>query len=438
MTRHTAQIDADPDQGMVGISVPFGQGKRTPLSAVPRYTAKRSTWGVESLASVVEHMIRPMNVERLHTITETLRLEIEQTGIVSKMQRLATGLQEMVNQPQQPQSQQAVSDVLTELRSELPAAPSESFSPSWRQTLEEIGVADLFGVRLLESIDQVVSRNEMTPSVALSEIQPYVTRIEELDLHLGHLIAAFLYLQIPTEDLLPGEVEVSVLIPRLAVDNDLPDLAKELLQLQRIFGPFVELATGSRPDLKVRSIASSDFGVYLEMVPKAAMFLAVAIERMVALYSNVLDIRLKRQELADSGVPASALVGIEDHARDAVKNGIEEEIERLAAEVGDIGDRINELRIDLRNSLNAIANRIDKGYNFDVRAEPEQEDEENLDDDHVPPVPTESQIAVNTIRSVSAGLKFIAPAGQPILGLPEGIPSDDVPKTKPRPKPRSR
>ena len=81
---------------MVGLSVLLRQGTRTPLRAVPLPGAKRSTWGVESLSSVVDHMIGRMNVERLHTITETLRLEIEQTGIVSKMQRLATGLQEMV------------------------------------------------------------------------------------------------------------------------------------------------------------------------------------------------------------------------------------------------------------------------------------------------------------------------------------------------------
>lgn len=367
-----------------------------------------------------------MNVERLHAIVRALKREVEFTESVSQLQLLTSSLENLVNSPQVPDYQQQVAGVLNHLRLELPDADSESFSPSWIQTIEELGIDDLLGAKLLATIESSVERNQLTPSVALDEIRPVTARVEELDKRLAELISGFEFFGIPTEDLAPGSVEFSVLIPRSAVDNELPDLGNEFVRIQRIVGPFLELATGSRPDLKVRSIASSDFGVFLEIAPQAAAFLAVATERVVALYRNVLDIRLKRQELADRGVPDEVLAPIEAHASDAVEAGIEQEVERLIEEVGRTDDRINELRTELRNSLNAIANRVDQGYNFDLRAEPEVEDDESEDSEGQGGNP-EIQAAVARIRESAPGLKFIAPVGQPILALPEGSSDDSVP-----------
>jgi hypothetical protein len=76
------------------------------------------------------------------------------------------------------------------------------------------------------------------------------------------------------------------------------------------------------------------------------------------------------------------------------------------------GGRQNELTIELKLSLNAFANRIDQGYNVDVRAgDPPDEGEEG------------SEVAASeeykTISATRAGLQFINRTGEPILGLPE-------------------
>jgi len=89
-----------------------------------------------------------LNAERLHAIAAALRDELESTHVVPMLDRLIAGLQNMVNQPQTAQPQQEVSSVLSELRSSLPDAPSESFTPSWLQTLEELArVSEDHGVR---------------------------------------------------------------------------------------------------------------------------------------------------------------------------------------------------------------------------------------------------------------------------------------------------
>lgn len=277
-------------------------------------------------------------------------------------------------------------------------------------------------------------RNEMTPAIAREELGPYLDRLKTLDSESKAMVDAFTSFGIPSEDLEPGEVEVSVLIPRSEVDDDLPGLARELRDLNRIFGPFLEIATGSRPDPKIRAIASSDFGVYLDMAPQAAAFIALTVERLVALYKNILDIRIKRQELEDSGVPEEALAGIQAHATNAMEEGIEVEVERLLEQVEDLDGRVNELRTDLRQSLRALARRIDHGFNFDVRAEPEvvEGGEDDPESESAAEAPSADAMAVQRIQSAALGLKFLAPQGKPILELEE-LPEDSALDDPPSP-----
>jgi hypothetical protein len=375
---------------------------------------------IQSVA-IVSYRGLPLNVERLHAIVAALSHELESTQVAPMLDRLTAGLQNMVNQPQTPQPQQDVSSALSELRSTLPDVPSESFTPSWQQTLEEMGVNDLFGSALLQRIDRVIETNQMTPAVALEELQPYATRLREISQNLTQMLASFEYFDMGTEELAPGEVELSVLIPRDAVDNGLPDLGHEFVQLQALLGPFLEVSTGSRPSLKVRSIASSDFGVFLDLPLEAAAVVAASLAYLVARYKDLLEIRRLKQELADHDVPDRVLQGISDHADTYIKEAIAIEVARLTEGL-DRNGRENELRMELGRSLTQIALRIDRGYNIDIRVEPNEHadsDGEDLGED------PDAAEAVLIIQSAAPNLKFIRSSGRPILSLGDGS-TDDV------------
>jgi len=280
----------------------------------------------------------------------------------------------------------------------------------------------LIGQPLADAVRRVFERNQITPSVAHEEIQTLTARLEALAAAIDQLLAGLSDLRVGSEDLDPGEAEVGILSPRAVVDNELSQLGDEFVELQKLLGPFLEIVTGSRPAVEVRTISSTDFGVFLDVAPEVAAFLALAVERVVALYKSLLEIRTLRQGLRDQGVPDASLSGVDEHANDHMTSGIAGVVDELVDHRSGIeAGRRNELKTELRLALQAIANRIDKGYNIDVRAE---EPEEGAEDAKGTSVDDLAQ-AFRTIANVAPGLRFINRSGEPILSLPEAQQRED-------------
>lgn len=358
-----------------------------------------------------------MNVERLHVIAQAVLNDLERTDLEDTLQNLVTSLQNQVNQPNQPQHQQRVSEILTSLFQALATAPNNDFPPSWRQALTELGGEGLLGLELRTTVEEIFSRNQITPSVALDEIKQLHTQVHDFREAFVLIINAFEHLEIGADDLAPGECELGVLVPRSFVKNKLENFGEELRELDKIFNVFAEVVTGSRPGFDIRSISSSDFSMLIDVVPEIGACLAIAVERIVALYKQLLEIRKLRNELKDQGIPKQKLKGIEDHANTVMDNGIEKLTPELIKQFYKKGDdgRKHELSMDLKYALKKIAGRIDRGYNIEIRVEPLEADAEE-DTGEAPPAVFQH---IQTIRSAAQALQYIKKEGEPILSLPE-------------------
>jgi hypothetical protein len=355
-----------------------------------------------------------MNAERLHAIAVALNAEMTNGKTVGRMQELITNLQNVVNQPATPH-QQALSQSLKTIHSALAEPPSDRFSPAWREILREIDGEDFFGKTLNANIDAIFARNQITPAVALEELQQLNKRLTAFKNALDQITVAFRHLKIGDEKLSPGECEIGILIPRNAVSNQLLDFADELKELGFILNSFAEVATGKKDELKIRTISSSDLLVHLQAAAPYAACLAVSIERVIALYKQLLEIRKLREDIRKQGVPDDQTTGVEIFANQLMEKGID----KIAVEVvneyhkkGDSG-RKNELTNAIRISLNKIANRIDCGFNIEVRVEPvvKKDDKEPQDE--------EKQKAIAAIQAATANMQYLKLEGQPILKLPE-------------------
>lgn len=364
-----------------------------------------------------------MNAERLHAIAAALRADLTSSSVESHLQQLFSALQNQVNQPGQPVYQQQVSQFYETLRTALANAESNTFSPTWMQVLDEIGASNLLGVSLDERIEEIFSRNQITPSVALQELQTISTKVQALGAALDQLLAAFKQLGIGAEELPPGDCEVGILVPRTFVNNRLDKFSDELGELNQIFGVFSEVATGGRPGFGIRAISSSDLSIFLDAAPVVGACVSVAIERIIALYKQLLEIRKLQGELAKQGLEKENLKGIENHANTVMDNGIEKLVEELLTEFhhNDDNARRNELSIELKYTLKKIANRVDRGFNIEVRmTEPKEVEvgEGSTDDQDA-----KDQARHHTrITSAAKTLQFLKLEGEPILSLPEEKP----------------
>jgi hypothetical protein len=351
-----------------------------------------------------------MNAERLHAIAVFLKKEISDTKIDGKLQNLINALQNVVNQPA-PQHQQALADNIKAVYSALTDAPSDDLSPAWRQLLTEVGGNELFGRPLKTIIENIFSTNQITPAVALTELQQLLKRVNTFKAALDQLTVALRQLNIGDETLSPGQCEIGMLIPRTAVDNHLTEFADELNEISFILNTFSEIGTGKKDNLDIKTISSTDLTVYLNAAAPFAACLAVAIERIVALYRQLLEIRKLRADLQKQGVPAEQTAGIEDYANKLMDNGIEKLSVDIITEFykGSDDGRKNELSNAARISLDRLATRIDRGYNFEVRVEPlhvDQEQNENQKD---------LKEQIQKIQAAAKNMEFMKLEGEPIL-----------------------
>jgi len=126
--------------------------------------------------------------------------------------------------------------------------------------------------------------------------------------------------------------------------------------------------------------------------------------------------------MQDHGVPREQLKGVEDHADNLMSAGIEELTEELVNRYFQ-GDehRRNELNTSLRIALKKIANRVDRGFNIEIRVQP------HVADDEGSAVSPEEQTHVEIIQSASRNLRFMKLEGDPILSLPENNNSTEQP-----------
>lgn len=360
-----------------------------------------------------------MNIERLHRILKDLDKEIESNNFHGLLSNLQNHLQNQVNNPQDTNHQKKLVQTLDSLNSKLEQSAYNDYSPSWKQVIEEIGGDRLFGHDLKERISEIFTRNQITAANALEEIKFIVSDFNTHKDSIKKALEAFQGLNIGDEELEEGECELGYTIPRSFIDNKLHGLENEIHELSFILNNLSEAVAGTKQEYKVKTISSSDFLLYVIIGLQVAEILAKATERILNIYKNILDIKLKRNELKEIGVPDSRTKGIETHANSLMEKEIIEIAKKILDEnyQGKI-ERKNELENAVTFALNKLANRIDNGFNVEIRVkplpEPEAADEEGKSKEEA-----EKERIIDSISTSAKNIEYIKTEGKAILKLPE-------------------
>jgi len=189
--------------------------------------------------------------------------------------------------------------------------------------------------------------------------------------------------------------------------------------MDQIIGSFQHLEIGAEElEPGVRSLSSTDLSIFTELDLQTALTIGLAVAWVVDRYKTLSDTRLLREQLKEKGLSKKDLGGVDRHPKsvmeEAVSGLVNENLDRFFK--NDDQGRRKELAIDQRIASNKIANRIDKGYNMDLRVEPFPKGEEESQEEKET---SEEVERIQEIQSLSKSLQFLKLEGDPILRLPE-------------------
>ncbi|TNE89867.1 hypothetical protein [Porticoccus sp.] len=360
-----------------------------------------------------------MNTTKIHIIARDLLAELKRVGTVSLLQQAMQALQQHISQPQQPNHQQQLSSHLTNLYNRLEASPIDDYSPAWRDAMVELGVNEEFGSKLETKIKEIFERNQITLQTALEELTKIHKKISDTESNLTGLVNGLEYFGVGEDILTENECEVGVIVPRSYVHDNMKAFGAELVELEKTLLVFSELATGQREPLRIRQISSSELSVFLQYLPEVGACVAIAVERIVALYKQLLEIKKLKKELVAQKVPEDQLTGIDTHAASIVSPALDKLATELLEKYGSHLDqsRKNEVSIEVRHSLNKLANRIDRGFNIELRVSPIEEEEASDEEETAEEDATKE--AIKQIIKSGSKINHLEQTGEPVLFLPE-------------------
>lgn len=309
-----------------------------------------------------------MNVERLHLVLRATLDAVTKSGVVADIGGLATSLQNQVNDPATAVYQQQISTQLEKLRTSLSAIETNNLPPGWKQVLTEHGLSHFIGTELLQKLTEIFSRNAITPSIALQEIQEVQRNLDSKVTAATELLRGLKLLEFPMDDLKSGEAEIGLLVPRESIDSKLDRFTRELNDTAKIIGVFEELTTGQRREATIRTLSSTDLTVLLDIWPISGVALATAVERIAAFYKQVLEIKKLKAEVTRLALPDKMTQQLDQEANDKMEANLRSLRDEMIANYEGQKTRKHELETELLIALHRIANKLDQGIHFEFRA----------------------------------------------------------------------
>ena len=154
----------------------------------------------------------------------------------------------------------------------------------------------------------------------------------------------------------------------------------------------------------------------MESAPAIGACIALAVERIIALYKQSLEIKKIKLELEKHKVPDAISALLDNHINSIVSAAAEkiaaEVIEKHAVRIE--ANRKNELLIELRHSVENLAEKIDKGFQIEVSVAELGEEKKETGSQL-----TADEIARKQIAESAKKITYPISSGEPVPALPE-------------------
>jgi hypothetical protein len=122
---------------------------------------------------------------------------------------------------------------------------------------------------------------------------------------------------------------------------------------------------------KIRSVSASDWTFFIDVAPQAAAAIALTVERIVALYKSLLEIRVLKKQAETGEVGAEIIALIQKTVDKKTEEGLRAIAKELVKQQSGLAkERKNELENHFSTIVRWLAKHIESGSIVEVRAEP--------------------------------------------------------------------
>jgi hypothetical protein len=307
-----------------------------------------------------------MNVETLRHVTDVLDADFAKANLLKLLTRVEESYQQSVQTPNA-ETLQAFEAARVNLVNAAAAHEATQLSAGQLAALEKMHAADLAGIGLIDRVNGILAAGVTPASVttALQELKARLQAFTELVRRIrADLDSMGIKYRADTES--PNDADVEILLPSAVFDGSLGGLADETERLNNALLPIVEIATGSRPVLRIRSVSTGSLELLLAIAPAAALAILQVVSDLTKMIVTYMELKKARLELEKANAPKEST----DLLRAWEVRQLEERQDRLRDEllrrIENEGRR-NELDNELRLGLKYLANRIDRNMRVTVQ-----------------------------------------------------------------------
>ncbi len=182
----------------------------------------------------------------------------------------------------------------------------------------------------------------------------------------------FTELRVEIDELEPGQCELGIVLPRAAVGDTLGNLAVEFKNMEQLFLGIGQLVGDDQAYTRVKTLSTTDWQLFLDQAPATIAATTFAVERIVALYKSMLEIRNLKNELEKHQISEDTIKKLEQEIDQKLHLGVENIVEQLSGKYPNTGDAgtYNEAKNRIKIGLYRLAKRINQGATVEAAARP--------------------------------------------------------------------
>lgn len=315
-----------------------------------------------------------MDASRLYAILSDIRSEFDSLSTSSLLQQLIATLNQVAAAPAEPSHVISYKTAREAMIQALSEAPSNHMAPTKRMLLVQVGGDSYVGNGLLDRVDNALRENLLSPQSAATEIQRINKETTKFMEMIASVVTSLTTLNIDSDSLEPGQVELGFSLPKLDETAGLRNLVSDLKKFDEALRAFAQITGADLDASQLKRIASNDWQFFIDSVPQIGACVALCVERVVALYKTLMEIRRLKKDAETNKMPAEILDSIQLQIDSRIKEGLDAAAKELVEKFGDKekhhGRELPEMEILARSALVYIATKIDAGATLEVTVVP--------------------------------------------------------------------